>query len=218
MPRVLAKRQKPILRGVSHQVAFFLSWVPLYGLLHGAQTRAGVLGGSVYAATLVLLLGTSALYHRRTWTPAARARMHDFDHSATFLLIAGTYTPITLIGVGGTFGQALCAAIWAGAGLGIGQILFWKSAPRWLHVGTYVVLGWAGALGLFAEAAHIGKSGMLLHVLGGVLYTMGAGVYARKRPDPFPRVFGYHEIFHLFVLVACACLFEVVRRCLALPG
>jgi hemolysin III len=210
--------EKPLLRGVSHQVAFFAAWVPLYWLLRGARTPLGLRCGLVYAATLLFLLGTSALYHRVPWRPAALKRMYSLDHSATFLLIAGTYTPITLIGVGKSLGAWLCLAIWAGAALGIGQTLFWKSAPRFLHVGIYVGLGWAGSFGLLAETQHLGRGGMLLHLLGGVLYTLGAVTYARKRPDPYPQVFGYHEIFHVFVLVACACLFAVVRLCLALPA
>ena len=101
-----------------------------------------------------------------------------------------------------------------GALLGIAQTLFWPSAPRWLHVGIYVVLGWMGALGLAGEVRTTGLSTALLHVFGGVLYTLGAVTYARKRPDPFPKVFGYHEIFHVLVVLACGCLFEIVRRCL----
>jgi hemolysin III len=120
--------------------------------------------------------------------------------------------------VGGTRGQALCLAIWAGAVLGVAQTLLWKTAPRWLHVGIYVVVGWTGALGLAAETARLGTSALALHVGGGVIYTLGALVYARKRPDPIPHVFGYHEVFHVLVVIACGCLFEVVRRSLVLTG
>jgi hemolysin III len=139
--------------------------------------------------------------------------MRLVDHSAIFLLIAGTYTPICMLGVGGGLGTTLCAVIWAGAFCGITQTLFWPNAPRVLHVGIYVVLGWAGIFGLAAETRHIGATGVLFHIVGGVIYTVGAVTYARKRPDPWPRVFGYHEIYHVLVVVACGCLFEVVRRC-----
>lgn len=208
--------QKPLLRGVSHQIAFFLSWPALAWLLHRAQGRIAVLAAAIYGAALVGLLGVSALYHRVNWDPARRALLKRLDHSTIFLLIAGTYTPICLLGVGGPRGQVLLAAIWAGALLGIGQTLFWPGAPRALHVGIYVLVGWAGAFGLSAEAARIGVAGAASHLLGGVLYTAGAVAYARRRPDPFPRVFGYHEIFHALVVLACACLFDVVRRCVEL--
>lgn len=210
-------RDRPLLRGVSHQLSFFLALPLLYWLVRSAPDAASAAYSAVYSATLLLLLGTSASYHRITWSPAARARMKRLDHSAIFLLIAGTYTPICMLGVGGTRGTVLCAVIWAGAVLGIAQTLFWPSAPRWLHVSSYVAIGWAGAFGLPGELRSLGPTGVLYHVAGGVLYTLGAVTYGRKRPDPWPRVFGYHEIFHLLVLFACGCLFEVVRRCLALP-
>ncbi len=214
----LALVTKPLLRGVSHQVAFFAAWPLLYWLVHSAPPGGPALYALVYGASLLMLLGTSALYHRKHWQPAARARMKRLDHSVIFVLIAGTYTPICMLGVGGERGALLTLALWGGALLGISQTLFWPTAPRWLHVGIYVVVGWAGAVGLPAEARSIGTDGVGLHVLAGVLYTLGALTYARKRPDPFPRVFGYHEIFHLLVLLACGCLFEVVRRCVLLPA
>lgn len=207
-------RPKPLLRGVSHQIGFFAALPILFWLFHGAQSELAARCVAVYATALLALLGISASYHRINLKPRPRARMKRLDHSAIFLLIAGTYTPIFMLGVGGARGDLLCMVLWAGAALGIAQTLFWPSAPRALHVGLYVVLGWIGAFGLVAEAAHIGATGMAFHILGGVLYTIGAVIYARKRPDPWPRVFGYHEIFHLLVLVACGCLFEVVRRCL----
>jgi hemolysin III len=214
---LLPRRERPLLRGVSHQISFFLAMPLLYWLVRSARSPLAATCAAVYAATLLLLLGTSASYHRILWAPAARARMKRIDHSAIFLLIAGTYTPICLLAVGGATGSLLCAVIWLGALLGIAQTLFWPGAPRSLHVGIYVVVGWAGAFGLLGELRSIGTIGVFYHVAGGVLYTVGALIYARKRPDPWPQVFGYHEIFHLLVLLACGCLFEVVRRCLALP-
>ena len=210
----VAGRVKPLLRGVVHQVSFFLT-LPIIWWLVGS-TRAGgpQWAAAVYGVSLLLLLGTSALYHRRTWGPIGRARMKSLDHSMIFVFIAGSYTPICLYGVGGTLGPILCTVLWAGAALGIAQTLFWPSAPRALHVGIYVALGWAGAAGLPAEWTNLGAFAVGMHVLGGVLYTLGALAYARKRPDPFPAVFGYHEIFHVLVVLACGCLFEVVRRSL----
>jgi hemolysin III len=213
-----AHADRPLLRGVSHQLGFFLALPPLYWLLGTARTPEAFFGIVVYGVTLLLLLATSASYHRIAWGPIGRARMERIDHSAIFFLIAGTYTPICLLGVGGSAGKLLCAVIWAGAGVGVAQTLFWPGAPRAVHVGLYVALGWAGAFGLSAEWRRIGPEGVGFHVVGGVLYTLGAVTYARRRPDPWPSVFGFHEIFHVLVLLACACLFEVVRRCVALPG
>ena len=207
-------RTKPLLRGVVHQVSFFLTLPVVWWLVQSTRPGLPQLAALVYGLSLLLLLGTSAVYHRRTWGPVGRARMKSLDHSMIFVLIAGTYTPICLYGVGDARGQILCLVLWAGALLGIAQTLFWPSAPRALHVGIYVALGWAGAAGLPAEAARIGLFAVGLHALGGVLYTLGALAYARKRPDPFPTVFGYHEIFHVLVVLACGCLFEVVRRSL----
>jgi hemolysin III len=211
-------RTKPLLRGVSHQVAFFAALLPLGWLLGRARPGLATVAAAVYGGSLLLLLGTSALYHRVHWRPAARALVKRLDHSAIFVLIAGTYTPIFLLAVGGQLGSGLCLTLWLGALLGIAQTLGWPAAPRWLHVGIYVVLGWIGALGLAAELRSIGLWGMTYHVLGGVLYTVGAIVYARRRPDPYPTVFGYHEVFHLLVIVACGCLFQVVRLSLLAFG
>lgn len=213
---VTAERPKPLLRGVSHQLAFFAAWPLGYWLSSLARTREAAVYAAIYSLCLIALLGISALYHRKHWQPAQRAMMRSLDHSTIFLLIAGTYTPICMLGVGGATGRFMMAIIWGGAIAGIAQTLFWKTAPRVLHVGLYVLVGWMGVLGLWKEAARIGSTGVAMHVLGGVLYTLGAVAYARKRPDPFPRVFGYHEIFHALVLIACGCLFDVVRRCLLL--
>ena len=210
--------QKPLLRGVSHQIAFFLAFPLAYWLIGQAVSAEGRLCAVVYSVTLIALLGVSALYHRKHWQPAARAKMKRLDHANIFLFIAGSYTPITVVGVGGSYGKILCAVLWIGALLGIGQTVFWPQAPRWLHVGIYVVLGWTGALGLPMELRNLGSQTVALHVAGGIVYTLGALTYAKKRPNPLPNVFGYHEVFHLLVLIACAALFEVVRQCLLHPA
>ncbi len=210
--------EKPLLRGVSHQLAFFAAFPLVYWLLSQAATEDGRVCGFVYGVSLIALFGVSALYHRKHWQPGPRALMKRLDHSNIFLFIAGNYTPITMVGVGGTFGRILCIVLWIGAVAGILQTVFWPSAPRWLHVGIYVVLGWTGGLGLPGEWRNLGPYVVALHVGGGILYTLGALTYARKYPNPFPRVFGYHEIFHLLVIVACGALFEVVRQCLLHPA
>lgn len=204
--------KRPLLRGAFHALAFFLALPAIVILRQSASSPRAAWYVTIYGVSLLLLLGISALYHRITFRPAARARMRLCDHSAIFLLIAGTYTPICLLAIGGSLGRLLCGGIWAGAILGIAQTLFWPSAPRALHVGIYIALGWLGIFGLAAEARQLGSVGVLCHVAGGVLYTLGAITYARKRPDPWPRVFGYHEVYHVLVVIACAALFEVVRR------
>lgn len=214
---VVTVLEKPLLRGVSHQIAFFLAFPLGYWLLSQAASPPARLCAIVYGVSLLALLGISALYHRKHWQPAARAKMKRLDHANIFLFIAGSYTPITVVGVGGAFGKLLCAVLWTGAVLGVLQTVFWPTAPRWLHVGIYVVLGWTGALGLPGEWRNLGPQVVALHVGGGIIYTLGALTYARKRPNPFPKVFGYHEVFHLLVLIACGALFEVVRQCLLHP-
>lgn len=202
---------------MSHQISFFLAFPLVAWLLHRAPTDRATLAAAIYGGSLIALFGTSAAYHRLHWEPAGRALMKSLDHSMIFLFIGGSYTPICLLAIGGDLGSALVAVIWIGALCGVAQTLFWRSAPRALHVGIYVVIGWAGALGVAEEAARIGRIGAALHLAGGVIYTVGAITYARKRPDPFPRVFGYHEIFHALVIVACACLYAVVVRSLDAP-
>lgn len=204
---------RPLLRGAFHALAFFLALPAIVLLRQSAKTPRAVFCVTIYGVCLLMVLGISTLYHRITYSPAGRARMRLCDHSAIFLLIAGTYTPICLLAIGGSLGQMLCTGVWAGAFLGIAQTLFWPGAPRVLHVGIYAALGWLGVFGLAAEFRQLGTTGTLFHVAGGILYTLGAIIYARKRPDPWPRVFGYHEVYHVLVVIACAALFEVVRRC-----
>ena len=202
---------KPLLRGVSHQVAFFLALVAGGALTASQPAGIARLAVAVYATCLAGMLGISAAYHRPRWSPLARQRMRRLDHAGIFLQIAGTYTPICLLGVRGAAGERLCLLVWAGAGLGIVKSIFWAHAPKPLTALICVVLGWA-VVGQWAPVrAAIGSSGVALLLVGGILYTAGALVYAAKRPNPSPRVFGYHEIFHAFVLVAAGCHFEVVR-------
>jgi hemolysin III len=206
--------RKPLLRGVSHQISCILAVpIALWLVLTTPDARAAR-HALVYGVTLVALFGVSAAYHRKHWLPVARERMRRLDHATIFLFIAGTYTPICLDGIGGTFGSRLVLAIWLGALVGVAQTLFWPKAPRVLHVGIYVLLGWAGLIGMARVHDRLGLQGVSILIVGGVLYTIGAVVYGRKRPDPFPTVFGYHEIFHALVIIAGGCLFEVVRRCL----
>jgi hemolysin III len=169
----------------------------------------------VYGASLVTLFVVSAAYHRPTWAPRARSWMRRLDHSAIFLLIAGTYTPLCLLLPPST-GLRLLAGVWAAAALGIVQSIVWVHAPKALVAAVYVALGWAALPVLPAMRAVLGTEAIALLAAGGAAYTIGAVVYAVRRPDPFPRVFGYHEVFHALVIVAAICHFAVVAR--AVPG
>ncbi len=197
---------KPLLRGVSHQVAFFVALAGAAALLLLARDRTALTGAAIYGASLATLFGVSALYHRRNWAPAPRTLMRKLDHSAIFVLIAGTFTPFCL--ALGAHGRALgLSLVWGGALLGIGQSLFWVHAPKWVVAVACVGLAWS-MTPLLARAAD--ARGLALLLGGGLLYSVGAAIYALKRPDPAPAVFGYHEVFHALVIAGSACHYAAV--------
>jgi hemolysin III len=210
-------RVKPRLRGVLHQYAFFASLGSGTLLVLLAATAAASVAAGVYAASVSALFGTSALYHRRTWTPAARRRMRRLDHSMIFLLIAGTYTPVGLLVLKGTLATVVLAVVWGGATVGIVLELAWTRAPRWLGGVVYLALGWVAVVATPQLFARLGVAGGLLLVAGGLAYSVGAAVYALRRPDPLPAVFGYHEVFHLLVIAGVAAHFLAIGR-YALPN
>ena len=196
-------RTKPLLRGVFHEVGFYLALAASAVLLLRARGVDAWIAASVYSACLCALLGVSALYHRKTWTPAGRERMRRVDHSAIFVLIAGTFTPMCLLLRDGR--DLALGLVWTVALLGVLRAIFWVRAPKPVVALLCVAFGW-GAAFLFGNIrAAAGALGLNLVIAGGLLYCAGAVVYALKRPDPFPRVFGYHEIFHALVVAACAC-------------
>jgi hemolysin III len=204
-----AAHPKPLLRGVSHEIAAgiaLFAWLVLAALAPSGPARAAA---NVYGLSLVTLFAVSAVYHRPTWRPRARLVMRRLDHAAIFVLIAGTYTPMCLLLPSGT-GRTLLAVAWGGAALGVIQSVFWVKAPKPLVAAAYVVLGWVVVPVMPTLAATLGAGGITLLATGGGLYTLGAVVYAMRRPDPFPRVFGYHEIFHALVIAAAACHFALV--------
>lgn len=201
---------RPRLRGVSHQYAFFVSLACGVALVLAAGGRAATGATAIYAGAVSALLGTSALYHRVTWRPQARRWMRRLDHAMIFVLIAGTYTPVTLLALRGTVATRLLWVVWGGALAGVVLKLAWIDAPRWLVAGVYVALGWAAVAVLGRLPGAIGWLGVLGLAAGGVLYTAGAVVYASRRPDPAPAVFGYHEVFHALVIAAIALHYAVV--------
>ena len=172
---------------------------------------------SVYAISLVALFGVSALYHRINWRSVTRRDwMRRLDHSMIFALIAGSYTPFAVLVLHGSLAFAILVAAWAGALVGVAFNLVWRSAPTWLRSALYVGLGWIAVAAAPQLGAAIGLLGMTLVAVGGVLYTMGAVVYAIKRPDPVPAVFGYHELFHVLVIAAAALQYAVIAFWIAL--
>jgi len=198
---------KPRLRGVSHQWAFVVALLAGGALVATAGTRASAVAAAVFTATMVLLFGVSALYHRVSWSPPARQRMRRLDHSAIFVMIAGGYTPLFVLLPSKTGGHAALLAIWLGAAVGVVKSVAWPSAPKWLTALLCVGMGWMVVFEVIARAPVMGALCLALLIAGGLTYSLGALVYARKRPDPWPRVFGYHEVFHAMVVAATVILF-----------
>ena len=201
---------KPRLRGVSHQWAFFASLLTGAALIVAAQGTREVVAVSIYAFSLSALLGTSALYHRLTWNDGPRRWMRRLDHTMIFVLIAGTYTPFALLVMEGTLAEVVLIGVWALAVGGAILNLAWWDAPKWFTSLVYISTGWVAIVALPQLWDKMGPVGVGLIALGGLLYTAGAIVYATKRPDPSPEVFGYHEIFHLFVIVAAAVQYAAI--------
>ncbi len=202
---------KPKLRGVSHEWAFFLSLGFGVALIVLAKTPKATLAVGIYAVSLSALFGTSALYHRVNWSrPRARQWMRRLDHSMIFFLIAGTYTPFALLVLSGPLADAILAVVWIGAIAGAIVEMIWIDHPKWVGALIYLALGWV-AVAAFPELwSEMGVAGTMLVAVGGLLYTAGAVVYATQRPNPSPAVFGYHEVFHLFVIAAAIAHFSAI--------
>lgn len=194
--------RKPRLRGVSHQVAFFA--VLIFGpvLVAIASTPTARLTCGIYALSMAAMFGCSALLHRGTWRPEVLPWMRRLDHSTIFVFIAGTYTPIVALSSMGAFGTVILAVVWTGAAAGVGVTLFWLHAPRWVTSACYLVVGWTAVIAFPQLWSSMGVGRFALLASGGVIFSLGAVVYARKRPDPWPRTFGYHEVFHSLVIIA----------------
>ncbi len=202
---------KPRLRGVLHQWAFPASLAAGAGLVLEAGSARARIAAVIYALSLAGLLGTSALYHRIDWrTFAARRWMRRLDHTMIFVLIAGTYTPFALLVLHGTLGIVILVAMWSAALAGAAFKLLWIEAPGWLVAATYIVIGWFAVVAMPDLSTSLGIAPVAGLALGGILYSVGAVIYALKRPDPIPAVFGYHEVFHLLVLIAAALQYTVV--------
>jgi hemolysin III len=209
---------KPRFRGVSHQYAFFIAIFATAFLYGRAPSGDPQLATLFFGACLAFLFGTSALYHRVDWTAEGRQRMRRLDHAAIFVLIAGGYTPLFSLVAKPGGGHGALAFIWIGAMLGIVKSLAWPNAPKWITAALCVVLGWTVIFEVAARASIVGSLATGMLVASGVIYSLGAVVYATKRPDPFPRTFGYHEVFHAIVIGASMCLFTHVALVVLRPA
>jgi hemolysin III len=195
---------KPTWRGWLHAGTFPVAVAAGVVLIALAQGAPAKWASAVFMATSMLLFGASAVYHRFNWGPKAKAVLKRIDHANIFLLIAGTYTPIAVLALPPEKGILLLSLVWTGALIGILFRVFWIGAPRWLYVALYLVLGWAAVM-YIVDLFQANAAMMTLVIVGGILYTLGAVVYAMKRPNPWPGHFGFHEIFHVCTVLAFLC-------------
>ena len=201
---------KPLLRGVLHQVAFWASLVVGSLLIAASDGPRRQLAAAVFAGSVAVCFGASALYHRVTWTPRLRLWMRRVDHAGVYLLIAGTYTPVGLLALDGTWRVAVLATVYAGTAAAVVLKFAWVAAPKWLAVVLGIALGWVAVVALPQLATRLGPAAITLLAAGGIAYTAGAIVYARRRPNPIPHTFGYHELFHALTIVAVACQYVAI--------
>jgi hemolysin III len=196
------------VNGASHLLGFFLAAAGTVLLLKMAHNAWQVTGFAIYGATLLLLYGASSLYHLLAVSERPLRALRTLDHIAIYFLIAGTYTPIALVTLhGSSYGLPLLGVVWLIAAAGIPFKLFFLDAPVWISTGTYLVMGYLALLAFQPLARVVPVSGLLWLITGGLAYTVGAVIYSRQRPDPFPGLFGHHEIWHLLVLLGSACHF-----------
>ena len=202
-------REKPRLRGVLHEIGFFVA-LPLAAILPlMADSSRARISATVFGTSVAAMFGASALYHRPTWRPPVRAWLARLDHAGVFLLIAGTYTPFGLLVMSEDWAVPVMTIVWTGAVGATLLKLFWFRAPKWLSAAIGVALGWVSAAA-FSQLLKVPLPGLALVVAGGFLYTLGAVVYVYRRPDPVPHVFGYHELFHVLTLAAVGCQYAAI--------
>jgi hemolysin III len=202
-------RVKPKLRGVFHEIAFFVAVAVGIPLVVTAEPGRARLSASVFGACVAMCFGFSALYHRPTWQPRARSWLARLDHAGVYLLIAGTYTPIGLLVLSHTWAVWVLSIVWTGALLAILLKLVRPTLSKRISAGIGLLLGWVAAVA-FTQMLKLPVVGLVLLLLGGLAYTLGAITYALRRPDPVPHVFGYHEIFHLLTIVAAGCQYAAI--------
>ncbi|KYH45365.1 hemolysin III family protein [Branchiibius sp. NY16-3462-2] len=214
--KALLESVKPKLRGWLHLVMAPLALIAGIVLIAISKTTAGRVGAIVFTITAVLLFGTSAIYHRGNWSPRTAITLRRMDHANIFLIIAGTYTPFALTLLPAAEARSLLILVWSGALLGVCFRVFWTGAPRWLYVPVYLALGWVAVFYIKPMLHGGGPAVLALIITGGALYSIGAIIYGTKRPNPSPRWFGFHEIFHTFTILAFAV--HYVAASLAVTG
>ena len=208
---------KPLMRGWMHLVCFFLAipaGIAVIALADGARARTGA---AVYAVGMVALFGVSGSYHRGRWSAAARRRMQQLDHATIFVMIAGSYTPLCLVAIQGWLAPAMLAAAWVGATVGVVLAFSGGRRSRIAKGVLYIALGWVSVAATPQLVRHLGVAELVLLAVGGVLYTVGAVFLATRWPDPSPRVFGYHEVWHALVVAAVVCHFVAIASVVDSP-
>lgn len=200
---------KPLLRGWLHLGTLPVAIISGLVLVALAQGTLATWTSVVFALSSIVLFGISATYHRINWSPRVKLIFKRIDHANIFLLIAGTYTPLGALALPPEKGWWLLLGVWIGAGLGIGFRVFWVGAPRWVYVPLYIILGWVAVI-YMVDLWMANAAMTILVVVGGLAYTAGAVVYALKKPNPVPGVFGFHEVFHAFTVVAFLCHWTAV--------
>jgi hemolysin III len=200
---------KPKLRGVFHELGFYLALAVGPALVLTTDDARDRAAAAVFAGCVAVCFGASALYHRPSWRPAARARLAQVDRAGIFVLIAGTYLPFGLLVMSPDWAVPMLSVVWGGALIAIVLNLVWRHAPRLLSAAIALGLGWASAIA-FPQLLRLPLPAIVLVVAGGLLYTSGAIVYMSRRPDPVPQVFGYHELFHVLTVAAVACQYASI--------
>jgi hemolysin III len=202
--------RRPLLRGVSHQCAFFVSVLAGAAVIFAAQTARATVAAVIFATSVAVMFGASALYHRVNWSPVASRWMRRIDHAGIFLVIGGSYTPYTLMVLSGPVRIVVLVLVWSGVIAAIALRFAWVTGPGWLTATIAVLLGWLSLIAVPQIVDRVSPTGIALLLAGGILYTAGAIVYALKRPDPAPALFGFHEVFHALVVAAVACQYASI--------
>ena len=221
MPRSTDPRAplvKPTLRGVIHQWSAVAALGAGIILVAMAPTARAAVAAGVYALSVCTLLTVSAVYHRPMWAPRPRAFMRRLDHASIFVLIAGTYTPMCRLGLPESVGDRLLLWIWIAAALGVLQSILWVHAPKPVTAALYLLVGWIVVPYFGAVRAALSPSQLALLIGGGVIYSLGAVIYAARRPNPVPGVFGYHEVFHAMTVLACGLHYALVAGLVRAAG
>jgi hemolysin III len=204
---IIEEELRPLLRGVTHAYAFWAALAAASVLTVLAPSGAARVSAVVYGSGLCALFAASGTYHRWRWNPRWRPLLRRIDHSTIFVFIAASYTPVALLVMHGTLRWVILAAVWTGAAIGIVLSVAWITRPRVLSSACYLALGWVAVAALPQLVQRLDVAPLVLLGAGGLLYTVGAVVYATKRPDPWPRTFGFHEVFHALVIAAAAVQF-----------